>query len=237
MIKRSAFVVLAALAAAATPAAPQQIDSPYDFVDSSMGFWAFGSAVFTDRGPIDIGPKSGYAVGVGYTVRISGPFNFDTRVAYLPTERDVFTVVPTEPELVEADPRAGLQQIGTADLHLMLLDGSLRFDITGPRTWHRLQPYALIGAGGVIRVATDDAVDQDLPDDSDLAVRFRNGFTGHVGGGVEFYASQRFAVRLDARDILWKIHVPNGFFTDNRNIDSDQWVQTAHVSVGLSYRF
>lgn len=237
MIKRSVLVVLATVAAAATPAAPQQIDSPYDFVDSRMGVWAFGSAVYTDRGPIDLGPKSGYAAGLGYTVRISGPFNFDARAAYLPTERDVFTVVPTDPEVVEADPRAGLEQIGTADLHLLLLDASLRFDITGPRTWHRLQPYALIGAGGVVRVASDDAAEEDLPEDSDLAVRFRSGFTGHVGAGIEFYASQRFTFRLDARDILWKIHVPEGFFTDNRIVDNEQWVQTAHLSLGLSYRF
>jgi hypothetical protein len=48
---------------------------------------------------------------------------------------------------------------------------------------------------------------------------------------------RRFTVRLDARDILWKIHVPEGFFVDGRNVDSEQWVQTAHLSLGLGFRF
>ncbi len=238
VIKRSVFVALAAMALGAAPAASQTIQSPYDFVDRSMSLWAFGSAVFTDRGPIEIGPGSGYAAGIGYSVRVSGPFNFDARAAFLPTSRKVFEVVPTaDTAAVREDPMVGLNQIGTADLSLLLVDASLRFDITGPRTWNRLQPYALIGAGAALRVSSDDAIEEELPEESDLAVRFKNGFTGHVGAGVEWYATDRFSVRLDARDILWKIHVPDGFFTDTRIVDADQWVQTGHASLGLAFRF
>jgi opacity protein-like surface antigen len=238
VIKRSAFVLMAALVLGAAPATAQTIQSPYDFVDRSMSLWAFGSAVFTDRGPLEIGPGSGYAAGIGYSVRVSGPFNFDARAAFLPTSRRVFEVVPTaDTAAVRENPMVGLNQIGTADLSLLLVDASLRFDITGPRTWNKLQPYALIGAGAALGVSSDDAIDEELPEDSDLEVDFKNGFTGHVGAGVEWYASDRFSVRLDARDILWKINVPDGFFTDTRIVDADQWVQTAHVSLGLAFRF
>lgn len=237
VIKRYAIAVVAASAVTATHTAAQAITSPYEFVESSRGFWAFGSGVFTDRGTLDIGPGSSYAAGIGFTVRVSGPFNFDARAAYMPTSRRVYDVASADTAAVREDPMVGLEQVGTADLSLLLLDASLRFDVTGPRTWNRLQPYALIGAGAALRVVSDNSAEELLPEDSDLLVRFRNGFTGHVGAGVEWYLNDRFSVRADARDILWKVHVPDGFFVDQRVVAEDEWVQTAHLSLGAVYRF
>ncbi len=135
------------------------------------------------------------------------------------------------------DPMNGLLQVGTADISLLLLDASLRFDVTGPRTWHRIQPYVLVGAGGVL-VATQATTGEDqLPPDIQLQVRFRDGFTGHVGAGFEVYLSDRFTIRADARDVLWKLHIPPGFLQTGRVIDSERWVQTAHVSLGVALRF
>jgi len=237
VIKRTAFVLLAALGATAAPAASQSITSPYDFVEHSMAFWTFGTAVFTDRGALEVGPGSGYGGGVGFSARISGPFNVDARVAYLTTSRRVFQTVPIDSATVRKNPRAGLEQIGTADLSVLIMDASLRFDITGPRTWYRLQPYALKGAGGVLRVSSENRIEEELTEEPGLLVRFQNGFTGHVGGGIEWHLSDRFTVRADARDILWKIHIPEGFFVDDRNVDEGQWVQTAHLSLGVGFRF
>ena len=240
MINRSILITLAALAAGAAPATSQGITSPYDFVDTTMEVWAFGTAAFTDRGAIDVGPASGYGAGIGFTARVSGPFNFDARVAYIPTTRTVFDVldVPVaDSALVRQDPTVGLEEVGTADLAILLLDASLRFDLTGPRTWNGLQPYALVGAGAVIRASSDDSVEEELPTATDIFVRFQNGFTGHVGAGVEWHLADRLSVRFDARDILWKVHVPTGFFRDDRVIDTEEWVQTAHLSLGLAYRF
>lgn len=236
VIKRSALAVLAAVALVPSPAAAQQITSPYDFVENSMAVWGFGSAVFADRGTIDVGPGSGYGGGIGFTARISGPFNFDARAAYVPTSRTVYDVLPADSAAVREDPMVGLSPIGTADLSLLLMDASLRFDVTGPRTWHRLQPYVLLGVGAALRVASDnEAAEEGLSED--LRVRFENGFTGHVGAGVEAYLSDRLSLRADARDVLWKVHVPDGFLVDGRIIDDEEWVQTAHLSLGLAFRF
>lgn len=232
--------IAAALAVLATagPAAAQSIGSPYEFVESSHSLHAFATYVFTDRGTIGIGPHSAPAVGFGYGIRISGPFAFDSRIAFMPTSRTVFTVDPSaDPDAVREDPTVGLEEIGTADLSLLLADASLRFNITGPRTWNRLQPYALLGAGAVVRVAADNAAEEGLPEDSDLRVRFSNGVTGHFGAGVEWHASDRLTIRFDARDVLWRLHVPTGFITTARVIDDRQWVQTAHLSVGAAFRF
>jgi hypothetical protein len=236
--KRYIHIAAAAVLAAAGPAAAQSIASPYDFVETSHSLHGFVTYVFTDRGTIDIGPHSAPAIGFGYGIRISGPFAFDSRVAFMPTSRTVFTVDPdADPEAVREDPTVGLEEIGTADLSLLLVDASLRFNITGPRTWNRLQPYALLGAGGVVRLAADHSAEEELPEDTDLRVRFGNGLTGHFGGGVEWFVSERFTLRFDARDLLWRLHVPTGFITTARLIDDRQWVQTAHLSIGAAYRF
>lgn len=226
----------AALGLLAAPTAGQQISSPYEFVETSQGIRVFGGYVFTDRGAVDIGPGSAPAGGVGYTIRISGPFNIDAQASFMPTTRRVYDVTD-DTAGVSQDPMVGLVQLGTADLSLLMLDASLRFDITGPRTWYALQPYALIGAGGVFVVSTDNAVEEELPAESDARARFQNGFTGHIGAGVEWHATERFTLRADARDVLWKVHVPDGFQPGRRNIDDDPWVQNLHLSLGLVYRF
>jgi hypothetical protein len=228
----------AAVLAAAGPAAAQSVGSPYDFVRTSHGLHAYATYVFTDRGTIGTGPHSAPALGLGYGIRISGPFAFDSRIAFMPTSRTVFTVDPeADPDAVREDPTVGLEEIGTADLSLLLADVSLRFNITGPRTWNNLQPYALLGAGAVVGLAADHAAEEGLPEDADLRVRFSNGVTGHFGGGVEWHIADRFTIRFDARDVLWRLHVPTGFITTARVIDDRQWVQTAHLSIGAGYRF
>jgi hypothetical protein len=239
VIERSAYVVaLAALLFTAAPGSAQRITSPYDFVEESQGLRAFGGYVLTDRGTLDTGPGSSYAAGLGYTLRISGPFNLDARVAYMPTDRRVYDTEPTDSAVLADDPTAGLVEVGTADLSLLLADASLRFDLTGARTWHRIQPYALLGVGGVFRVASDNAAEDLLSADAgERRVRFRNGVTGHVGAGFELHMSDRFTVLFDARDLLWKLHHPNGFREPGRVISSDEWVQTAHLSLGLVLRF
>lgn len=229
---------IVAVVAATGSAAAQSIRSPYEFVERSQSLHAYATYVATDRGTIGIGPHSAPAVGFGYGIRVSGPFGFDSRVAFMPTSRTVFTVDPdADPEAVRQDPRVGLEEIGTADVSLLLADASLRFDITGPRTWNNLQPYALIGAGAVFRASSDHSVEEELPEGIDLRVRFSNGVTGHFGAGVQWYATQRFTIRLDARNLLWRLHVPSGFITNARVIDDRQWVQTGHFSVGAALRF
>jgi opacity protein-like surface antigen len=131
----------------------------------------------------------------------------------------------------------GLERLATADLSLVLADASLRFDLTGPRTWHRIQPYVVIGAGGVFVTSYAETGEEDLPENLELRVRFQKGFTGHVGGGLEIHVSDHLTVRVDARDTLWKLQLPIDFLTTGRVIDNEQWVQTAHLGLGLNFRF
>lgn len=241
VIKRCILAVALVAAGTAAPsrAMAQTISSPYAFLETRQGFYGYGTYIFTDRGALETGPRSGPAAGLGYSIRLSGPFVLDGRVASFPTTRSVYemdTLFQDTARLRE-DPMADLTEIGEADLSLLVIDASLRFDLTGPRTWYRLQPYALIGAGAVIGVSSDNSIEEELPSDLDIRVRFRNGVTGHVGAGVEWHATERLTLRLDARDLLWKLHLPGDFLRPGRVIDTDEWVQTAHLSAGLGFRF
>jgi hypothetical protein len=227
--------VLAVLVAA--PAAAQTLRSPYDFVQESQAAQAVAGYIVTNQGVLGLGPESGPAFGLGYGIRISGPFTFDARISLFPTSRTVYNVTPVDTATLRVDPRAGMVPIGTADLSLLLTDASLRFDITGPRTWYGVQPYALLGVGGVMRAASDASLEAELPTDIDLRARFQNGVTGHVGGGLEWHPSQRFSFRLDARNTLWRVHVPRGFIVTGRRVSDAEWVQNANLSVGGALRF
>lgn len=239
MLKRCFFVTATAVLAGAVPVTAQTITSPYDFIERGRGFFAYGTYVHTDRGVIDIGPGPGPAAGVGFAIRLSGPFTFDSRIAYFPTSRRVYDArdAQHDPDAIREDPMVGLVEVGTADLSLLMTDVSARFDITGPRTWNNIQPYALLGLGGVFRISADHAAEELIREDIDLRVRFRNGFTGHVGAGFEYFLSSNFALRLDARNLFWRLHVPTGFITPDRVIDDREWVQAANFSLGAAYRF
>lgn len=223
----------------APPLAAQAVQSPYDFVERSQGFYGYATYVAADRGVIGTGPGGGPAVGIGYSLRVSGPFTLDARVAHLWASRTVYDLADPQPapEVVAADPMAGLIEVGDADISLLLTDASLRFDVTGPRTWNNLQPFALIGAGGVFQTSADHSIEEEEDIGSALRVRFRSAATGHIGAGVEWYVTQRFTVRAEARNLFWRLHVPSGFITTARVIDDREWVQTGHFSVGAGFRF
>jgi hypothetical protein len=233
--------IVATLAAlgVAPPLAAQAITSPYDFVERSQAVYGYATYVVADRGVIGTGPGGGPALGMGYSLRVSGPFTVDARLAHLWSSRTVYRLEDPQPdsELIRQDPMQGLDAVGGADLSLLLTEVSLRFDITGPRTWNNLQPFALIGAGGAFRTGADHSLEEERDIGPAFQVRFRNGATGHFGGGVEWYLTQRFTVRAEARNVLWRIHVPSGFITTARVIDDRGWVQTGHFSVGAGFRF
>jgi hypothetical protein len=239
VLKRFFLFTAAAALSVAPPAAAQTITSPYEFVERRQGLFAYGTHVLTDRGTIKVGPHSATGAGLGYAIRLSGPFTFDTRLAVLPTRRTVYDRRDDQhdPEAIAQDPMVGLVEVGTADLSLLLADVSLRFDITGPRTWYKIQPYALLGAGGVFPFAAEHDAEAALPAESDLRVRFSNGVTGHFGGGLEYFLTDRLTGRLDARNVLWRLNIPSGFITSARVIDDREWLMTAHLSLGLGYRF
>ena len=219
-------ILVGFLALSATGAAAQDIDSPYRFVDPSQHVNAFVGLVETDPGTLDLGPESGLVYGARYGIRLSGPFVLEAQAALFPTSRVVqdTMVSPTD---------TTFRTIGEADMTIGIGSAALRFDITGPRTWHRLMPFALLGVGAAFTLSHDDEVDEDVEED----VRFRFGtrILGELGLGVEWFAAEQLAVRVDARNVLWRIDAPVGL--QQLDAPNQEWVQNFLLSAGVSFRF
>jgi hypothetical protein len=208
--------------------AGQRIDSPYRFVNTTQAVGGFGGYISAGQGAIGLGPESGAVFGGRYGLRISGPFVLEAEVGYFPSTRAVFDTVPAD---------TTLRAIGKADLTLVLARAALRFNLTGPRTYRSLQPFVVFGAGLAIDVAGDAADEEDLPED--VRFDFGTSFAGDIGAGIDWYLSRSVSMRLDGRNLLWRLRTPQAFLLGERGLQlpDREWSQNFFLSAGLSIHF
>lgn len=230
-MKRRHWIPLLALAltfAGRADAQAQSIPSPYRFIETSQRIGVTAGYMFSGEGALGLGPQSAPFMGARYSIRISGPFTAEAEAAFVPSTRMVWDTVAGD---------TTREVIGEANIRLALASAALRFNITGPRTWHGLQPFLIIGGGIAVDLAGDAEAEEDLPD----AVRFDFGtsFAGHLGGGVEWLLSPGWSLRVDGRNTLWKLETPDAFFTTDRGllIPTDEWAQNFVLSAGLAIHF
>lgn len=209
-------------------AAGQRIASPYKFLETSQAASPFAAYFATGSGALDLGPSGGLMVGARYGIRISGPFTLEAEAGFFPSTRAVLDTVPSD---------TTLKQVGEADFTALALQAGLRFNLTGPRTYHGLQPFILFGGGIVLDFSGASTVDDDLP--ANIRFEFGTTFAGQFGGGIEWYPSERLSLRLDARNVLWKLTTPEGFLTGERalSIPGDEWTQNFMLSAGIAIHF
>ena len=211
------------------PLGAQEITSPYRFLDTSQGVGPFAGYIAASRGTVGFGPEGGPVIGARYGIRVSGPFTLEAEVAYFPSTRAVLDTV--------SDPTTVARR-GEADLALALAWGALRFNITGPRTFHHIQPFVLFGAGAAIDVGGDTtAEEEDLP--PDVRFDFGTSFAGELGAGIEWFLSRSIALRLDGRNQLWRLRTPLPFLQGDRSLEfpDREWAQNLYVSAGISLHF
>jgi hypothetical protein len=216
------------LGLSASGAAAQDIDSPYRFVDPGQQVNAFVGAIETDIGTLGLGPESDMAYGLRYGIRLAGPFSVEGAATIFPTARAIRDTV-----IAGAD----TSLVGTgseADMTIGIIAADLRFDLTGPRTWHRLMPFALLGVGAAFKLSEDDAADDSL--EPNVRYDYGTRLVGELGLGVEWIPVERFTLRLDARNMLWKIEAPTALRA-LEDAPSEEWVQNFLLSAGVSFRF
>jgi hypothetical protein len=138
-------------------------------------------------------------------------------------------------DTVPAD--TALTTVGEADLTLGLARGALRFNLTGPRTVHSLQPFVLFGVGVAVDFAGESADEGGLPED--VRFDFGTSFAGELGGGIEWFLGERAALRVDARNLLWKLETPTPFLLGERALllTDSEWAQNFYITAGFSVRF
>jgi hypothetical protein len=209
-------------------AAAQTIASPYRFVETSQTVGITGGYAYASEGALDLGPAPALYLGARYAIRISGPFTAEGELGFVPTTRMVWDTVAGD---------TTREVIGEANMRLLLGSAALRFNITGPRTWHGLQPYFLAGAGIAIDLAGTAAAEEELTDDARFD--FGTSFAGHIGGGIEWFPSPGWSLRLDTRNALWKLETPRAFLANERGrlTPADEWAQNFIVSAGFAIHF
>jgi hypothetical protein len=229
-----ALLVLAAAAIAAAwntaPAAAQRIDSPYRFLDHNQHLGVHAGALGGSEGVLGLGPQGGLMLGARWAIRVSGPLSLGVDLSYTPTQRTVRDTVFVVPDSV-------FLGVGDADMHLLGVMGTVRFNITGPRTWHGLQPFLSLGVGAVTDLAGRPALEEDLEPTARFG--FGTSFAGHFGAGTEWFPTERVSLRLDARNMMWRLRVPDAFLLTQfgRTVERAGWENSVLLSAGVSYNF
>ena len=204
----------------------QTIPSPYRFVDTRHEVGVFGGANFSvAAGQFGIGPGPGPVVGLRYAIALGGPFAIEAVGTYMDSSRDVL------------DPGADgeFTKVGEADAQLLMLEGRLRFNLLGRRTWHRISPYLLVGGGATFELAGQQAADLlVLPADR---YNFGNSFSGVMGAGTQWYVSDRVLLRTDLRLQLWQQDIPAGYRVRDLLVAAPEkeWIQAWGLTFGAAY--
>lgn len=222
------FLIL--ITAFAASAHAQRIDSPYQFLDHSQFGGVWGGYVSTSEGRLDSGPQPAPIFGVNWALRVSGPFALYVDVGFMPTTRTV-----RDTTFAAAD--SLFTSIGEADISLLTAMASLRFNLPGARTWHRLQPFVIAGAGMAVDVASGSAIEADMQPNERFD--FGTSFAEQLGIGTDWFPSSRVSLRVEARDMFWKLPVPEVYrLTEiGARFPGSDWEQNFALAAGLSIHF
>ena|SRR5688572_12631816 len=227
---RIAFLIAGlTLCGASLATGQERITTPYRFFEHTQAAGLFAAQISTDQGQLGLGPESGTAFGGRYHIRLGGPFFLEAEVMYFSTTRAVRDTAVVD---------SAFEKIGEAETGLINGLASLRFNITGQRTWHRLLPFIVLGAGLTHEIQDDEDADEAVPSESRFD--FGTTFAGQLGGGIEWVPVDRLAVRIDARSILWQIKAPDGLLAhglSGRALPEDEWVNNFTISAGVSFHF
>jgi hypothetical protein len=211
--------------------------SPYRDITKSKTITALYGDIAGDGGRIGVGPHNGHAIGGRAELRLSGPISFGVSFAKGTLERLV----------VSADDSVDNRVDGPVDQDMAFLEAGLQFNITGRKTWHRLAPFVGMGIGLVIGEDLKSSVAQDSS-----GYRFGSKIFLTPSVGVNLHLSQNLAIRLEARQMFWKLNYPlaytqepaaqpateedetNAVLPDGKR---DQWSGARELRAGLSFSF
>jgi opacity protein-like surface antigen len=225
-----ALTAAAVLLLFAAPASAQRIDSPYRFLDHSQSLGVYGGYLNAAEGRIGAGPQSAPIFGATWHLRVSGPFALGVDIGLSPSSRTV-----RDTSFVVED--SSWTAVGDADMTLLVAMANLRFNVTGARTWNGLQPFLLFGAGVAVDLSGTSEVDLEVESNA----RFSHGtsFAGQLGAGLEWFPSSRLSLNAAARNVLWKVRVPEAFVLTEagRSLPRSEWEQNFVLAAGLSLHF
>lgn len=222
------------LAVTVTHAATAQVghppsDSPYRDIDRGHTAAATVGYLSGSRGRAEVGPSAALTLGVRYELRLSGPTDIVFSLSRAGADR--FVIDPLQPP---AERRAG-----PVSQSMVLGDVGLHFLITGSKTWNGLAPY--VGASFGVAVASS------TPQDTS-GYEFGTKFTIQPMVGVRYYPTTSVSLRLEIRDVLWRLRYPGSFFGSATGDPEDdpvlapgagdtQWTHHPWLTAGIGIAF
>lgn len=231
----SAATFLTVLCASGVGAQQEPINSSFRWIPSGLRVGLVGGYLSTSRGSLDFGLGSSAVVGGRVRARISSPISIELGTLYGSSRRLVI------------DPRieTGPAPVDTVNSSWILAHLGLQLALTGARTWHGLQPYALFGFG--LMIGVDEEKSELLSDPALEDLRFNLGTAPlfQAGFGTEYRVSDRIGISMELRDFLTRLKSPDGFF-DTEILDiieeagatapvDTQWPNNLELSISLWY--
>ncbi len=186
--------------------------TPYSDVRHSVFIVFTGGQFFGNGGDAGVAPHDGPVAGLRMSFLANKTVQINGGVMYGFLGRMIYD--PSQP--------SGERFSGPVDNDVLWLDGSIHFNLTGGKTWHRLAPF--VGSGiGV-------AFTEDLPTTTfNLGTKFY--FAPLVG--VRWFLSDAVALQLESRFHFWNIKYSVSFAQES--ISSSEWSVTPWVNLGLAW--
>ncbi|MEO5511100.1 MAG: hypothetical protein ABIV28_06580, partial [Longimicrobiales bacterium] len=212
-------------------ASAQSLSSPYQWIPQHQSAGVFAQYMWPSGGRLGAGPNAGPGVGLRWGIDISGPLALDIEASYSPLTRpvvDTAAVSVTDSSYVVK---------GEADMNLIHAGANVRFNLTGARSWHAIQPFVLFGGGLAINLSGENGDDTKVA--RDVRFGFGTSFAGQLGAGFEWFATPAVAARFDGGMLLWKLKAPSAFIANSGAdvIPASEWERNFKVSAGLAVHF
>jgi hypothetical protein len=206
--------------------AGQTIPSPYTFIETRHAPGLIVAKLITDPGSLDLGPQSALKIGGRYNYRFTGPLSGEVGLSFVPTRRNIYLRPSPEPEVE-------LVALGETDMLLTIAEAGLRFDLPGARVWRGFMPYAVLTGGAAINLSGSDPVEEAIPAEQ----RFAFGPSFALGGalGTDFFLTERFSLRGEVRDHVWRITHPVGI--TGTGVRENEWLQNFALTLGGAFHF
>ena len=204
-------------------------DSPFHDVTTAQALTLFYGHFFTQTPQAPVGLQSAPFAGLRLETRLSGPL--DLYVTFAEARSSRHQLVPTD--TVNRVRGLVTQNLVAADLALIL-------NLTGPKSWHHIAPYAGLGFGIIQDVS--GVVDPG-------GFKVGSNFIAAPTLGTKIFLGRSLALRLEARDYLLRYEWPLAYFapTDSTGAAlppvlplTDKTRQVTHnftLTAGVAYQF
>ncbi len=210
--------------------------SPYRDITKGKSLAFLYGDVAGDGGRIGVGPHNGQSYGIRFDIRVGAPVQLGVTLARAEVERLI----------VSADDSVNNRVDGPVGQNLTMIELALQINLTGKKTWYRLAPYV----AGSVGLADGSSLPASQPDSSTYKYGSKIYLTPAVG--TRIFLSNRLHVRLEARQLFWKLTYPSSYTrepaaepsTDPDNPNSvlggarpEQWTGARELRAGLGFNF